>query len=57
MEKNAKIELVMSYDQWEERFKKNVRRWFRKKSMEALTFAMLPGLPLLLVVHWILMGY
>lgn len=54
-EKN--IELVMSYDQWKEKFKRNINRWIKRKTMEFFSFALLPGLSLLMVAHWIIIGY
>lgn len=51
------IELVMSYDQWKEKLERDIRRWMKRKTMEFFSFALLPGLSLLMVAHWIIVGY
>lgn len=51
------IELVMSYDQWKEKLKRDIRRWTKRKMMEIFSFTLLPGLSLLMVAHWIIVGY
>lgn len=51
------IELVMSYDQWKEKLERDIRHWMKRKTMEFFSFALLPGLSLLMVAHWIIVGY
>lgn len=51
----------MSYEQWEEQFKKNLRRYYKRKlkdivdglTLAVLLFLLLGGM----IVHWIVFGY
>lgn len=58
---NNKKVTVMSYEQWEEQFKKNLRRYYKRKlkdivdglTLAVLLFLLLGGM----IVHWIVFGY
>ena len=58
---NNKKVTVMSYEQWEEQFKKNLRRYYKRKlkdivdglTLAVLLFLLLGGM----IAHWIVFGY
>lgn len=56
-----RTETVMTYDQWERRFKKALKKTIRKKLNRALQylilFLLMGGLPLGMIVHWLIVGY
>lgn len=56
-----KTETVMTYDQWEFRFKKALKKTIRKKLNRALQyfilFLIMVGVPLGMIAHWLLFGY
>ena len=56
-----KTETVMTYDQWEYRFKKALKKTIKKKLNTALQyvafFILMVGFPLVMIAHWLLFGY
>lgn len=56
-----RTETVMTYDQWERRFKKALKKTIRKKLNRALQylilFLLMGGLPLGTIAHWLIVGY
>lgn len=57
MEKRTDAILVMTEKQWEARFKRHFNRWIKRKIVELITYTVLPGITLLMMVHWIFIGY
>lgn len=57
MEKRTDAILVMTEKQWEARFKRNFHRWIKRKTAELVTYTVLPGITLLMIVHWFFIGY
>ena len=59
--KKQNAETVMTYDQWELRFKKALKKTIRKKLNRALQyfilFLIMVGVPLGMIAHWLLFGY
>lgn len=49
--------LVMTEKQWEIRFKRNLHRWIKRKATELVTYGLLPGITLVMMLHWIFIGY
>ncbi|WP_182433993.1 MULTISPECIES: hypothetical protein [Clostridia] len=56
-----KTETVMTYDQWECRFKKALKKTIKQKLNTALQyvafFILMVGFPLGMIAHWLLFGY
>ena len=56
-----KTETVMTYDQWEYRFKKVLKKTIKQKLNTALQyvafFILMVGFPLVMIAHWLLFGY
>ncbi len=56
-----RTETVMTYDQWERRFKKALKKTIRQKLNRALQylvlFLLMVGLPLGMIAHWLIVGY
>ncbi len=54
------MQRVMTYDQWEFRFKKALRRTIKQKAIQALQIfivTVLMFMPVLMFVDWLLRGY
>lgn len=54
------MQRVMTYDQWEIRFKKALRRTIKQKAIQALQMLVLTVLmfmPVWMLMDWILRGY
>lgn len=56
-----RTETVMTYDQWERRFKRALKKTIRQKLNRALQylvlFLLMGGLPLGMIAHWLIVGY
>ena len=56
-----RTETVMTYDQWERRFKRALKKTIRQKLNRALQylvlFHLMGGLPLGMIAHWLIVGY
>ena len=56
-----KIITVVTYEQWEEQFKRNVKRFYRRKRKEFLEGLLFAAMFLLLfggmIAYWIIFGY
>lgn len=56
-----RAETMMTYDQWERRFKKALKKTIRQKVNRALQyfvlFLLMGGLPLGMIAHWLIVGY
>lgn len=56
-----KVITVMTYDQWEEEFKKNLRRFYRRKLKDIVDGLLLATLLLMffggMIAYWIIFGY
>ena len=56
---NAKT--LMTYEQWERRFKKALKKTIKQKLNTVLQyfafFLLMVGLPLGMIAHWLLFGY
>ena len=56
-----RTDTVMTYDQWERRFKKALKKTIRQKLNRALQylvlFLLMVGLPLGMIAHWLIVGY
>lgn len=56
-----KIITVMTYEQWEKQFKRNVKRYCRRKRKELLEGLSFAAMILLLfggmIAYWIIFGY
>lgn len=54
-------ETVMTYEQWERRFKRALKRTIKQKVNRALMylilFLLMGGLPLGMIAHWLIVGY
>lgn len=59
--KKQNTNTLMTYDQWEHRFKKALKKAIKQKLNTALQyfafFMLMVGLPLGMIVHWLLFGY
>jgi len=54
------MQRVMTYDQWQRRFKKALRRTIKQKTIQALQMLVLTVLmfmPVWMLMDWILRGY
>lgn len=54
------MQRTMTYDQWEFRFKKALRRTIKQKAIQALQIfivTVLMFMPVLMFVDWLLRGY
>lgn len=56
-----KTETLMTYDQWECRLKKALKKTIKQKLNTALQyvafFILMVGFPLGMIAHWLLFGY
>lgn len=56
-----RTETVMTYDQWERRFKKALKKTIRQKLNRALQylvrFLFMVGFPMAMIAHWLIVGY
>ena len=58
-----KTETVMTYDQWEYRFKKALKKTIKVAAIKAARpnavafFILMVGFPLVMIAHWLLFGY
>lgn len=56
-----KIVTVMTYEQWEERFKKNLRRFYRRKLKDIVDGLVLATLSFMffggMILYWLVFGY
>lgn len=59
--KKQKVQTLMTYDQWENRFKKALKKTIKQKLNTALQyvafFILMVGFPLGMIAHWLLFGY
>lgn len=59
--KKQNTNTLMTYDQWECRFKKALKKTIKQKLNTALQyfafFVLMVGFPLGMIVHWLLFGY
>lgn len=54
------MQKVMTYDQWERRFKKALKRTIRQKAIQALqllVFTIIFLMPVWMMLDWLLRGY
>ena len=59
--KRQKIETVMTYEQWQRAYKRNLKKAIRNTLSTCFQWAILSvmfaGLPLGMLIHWIGVGY
>lgn len=59
--KKEKVITVMTYEQWEEQFKKNLRRYYKRKLKDIVDGIIMAALLLMffggMVAYWIIFGY
>ena len=59
--KKQKVQTLMTYEQWENRFKKALKKTIKQKLNTALQyvafFILMVGFPLGMIAHWLLFGY
>lgn len=59
--KKQKVQTLMTYDQWECRFKKALKKTIKQKLNTVLQyfafFVLMVGFPLGMITHWLLFGY